>query len=211
MLSARASVRTHVNAHLGEIGAARAYLAAAIRHLEPPAPTLLAIGGLSGSGKTTLARRIAPRVGAAPGAVVLRSDEIRKRLAGVAPGDRLPPETYAPAVSERVYGEMFQVARRLLAAGRGVVLDAVFLRPAERAAAAALAEETGAPFRAAWLHGPRDLLAGRLVSRKGDASDAVVATLDEQLGRDPGPIDWMRVDASDLEAAAARLSPAPAD
>ena len=98
---------------------ARAYLAAALR---PPAaprrPRLTAIGGLSGTGKTTLARMIAPKLGAAPGAVVLRSDEIRKRLAGVAPLERLPPSAYGAEMGEKVYAEMLALARRVLAAGR---------------------------------------------------------------------------------------------
>ena len=50
----------------------------------------MALVGESGSGKSTIARAIAPRIGAAPGAVILRSDEIRKRLAGLAPEQRLP-------------------------------------------------------------------------------------------------------------------------
>jgi predicted kinase len=45
---------------------------------------LVAVGGLSGSGKSTVALGLAPLVGAVAGAVVLRSDETRKRLCGVA-------------------------------------------------------------------------------------------------------------------------------
>ena len=51
-----------------------------------------AIGGLQGTGKSTLARALAPDLGPAPGALVLRSDEIRKRLLGRAPEETLPPE-----------------------------------------------------------------------------------------------------------------------
>ncbi len=53
------------------------------------------IGGLPGTGKSTLARALAPELGAAPGALVLRSDEIRKRRHGVAPEQRLPADAYA--------------------------------------------------------------------------------------------------------------------
>jgi uncharacterized protein len=207
MLSARATVRAHVTANQGELGDARAYLAAAARHLTPPPPTLTAIGGLSGTGKTTLARRIAPGLGGAPGAVILRSDEIRKRLAGVSPLERLPPTAYAPRTSARVYGEMLALARCVLAAGRAVVLDAVFLRPGERQAAADVAVVAGVPFQGAWLQGHAPMLAQRLAARAGDASDAGPDTLADQLTRDPGPIDWAILDAGDLGAAAARLAP----
>jgi len=207
MLSARAAVRCHVMAHQGDLDAARTYIAAAARHLASPSPTLTAVGGLSGTGKTTLARRIAPGLGAAPGAVVLRSDEIRKRLAGAAPIDRLPASAYAPDMSARVYDEMLALARSLLAAGRAVVLDAVFLRPDERRAAARVAEAIGVPFHGTWLEGRREMLDERLAVRAGDASDAGPATLAEQLTRDAGPIDWDIADAADVDGLAARLAP----
>jgi aminoglycoside phosphotransferase family enzyme/predicted kinase len=205
MLSARASVRTHVTAFQDDLETARRYLATAARHLAPPAPTLTAIGGLSGTGKTTLARRVAPSLGGAPGAVILRSDEIRKRLAGVGPLRRLARATYTPKSSVAVYDEMFAVARRVLAAGHSVVLDAVFLSPPVRQAAEAVAHDTGAPFRGVWLEGRRDELRRRLAARAGDASDAGPAALDQQLRRDPGRIGWQRLDADDPDRAVARL------
>ena len=68
--------------------------------LRPRAPCLIAIGGLSGSGKSTLARRLAPFVGAAPGALIVRSDVIRKTLLGVSPLTRLGPEGYTDGCDE---------------------------------------------------------------------------------------------------------------
>jgi aminoglycoside phosphotransferase family enzyme/predicted kinase len=201
MLSARASVRAHVTANQEQPEAARAYLAAALDHLQIATPRLVAIGGLSGTGKTTLARRIAPELGGAPGAVVLRTDEIRKRLNGVGPFERLPDEAYGPGTSERVYGALLATARRLLAAGRRVVLDGVFLKPEERNAARALAADLSLPFRGVWLEGAADELRLRLAARRNDASDADGSVLDEQLGLEPGRIDWRRVESSDLRAA----------
>ena len=194
--SVRAAVRAHVSAHSGEPGRACDYLAAAQDHLAPTAATLTAVGGLSGSGKSTLARRLAPRLGWAPGAVVLRSDEVRKRLAGVAPAERLPKSAYTPEASTRVYGVMLDEARAALGAGASVVLDAVFLRPQERGEAEALARRTGARFLGLWMEAPEDVLRARLRGRNGDASDADEAVLDVQLQAGAGDSGWRSIDAT---------------
>lgn len=200
MLSVRAAVRAHVSAHSRDLQAASAYLDAALGHLSPAPPRLVAVGGLSGSGKTTFARLIAPGFGAAPGAVVLRTDEIRKRLAGAGPTERLERSLYTPEFYERVYGALFDEAARLLAAGRAVVLDATFLEPALRARAETLARDAGVPFSGVLLEAPAEVLAGRIEARAGDASDATVEVLMGQIERlrtsEAPSAAWRRVDAS---------------
>ena len=196
MMAVRAGVRTHVQAHSGDIEAASAYLDAGLRHLAPQPPKLAAVGGLSGSGKSTFARLIAPGLGASPGAVVLRTDEIRKRLLGVPPEASLPVSVYSPSFYNEVYDTLFADARALLDAGRAVVVDATFIQPDLRGRAEALAREAGVPFHGVWLEAAPEVLAKRIEGREGDASDATVATLRMQLDRDVGPIDWVRVDAS---------------
>ena len=201
--SVRAAVRAHVNGMEGRHDESRRYLAAAQAHLEPGVPALIALGGLSGSGKSTLARALAPRLGAAPGAVVLRSDEIRKRLWGRDPTAALPPEAYAPQASVSVYKALFSAARACLAAGKTVVADAVFLRPEERAGVEALAAASGAAFHGLWLEAPPEILRHRIESRRGDASDADARVLALQLTRDPGDIRWpRRADANTPEGLA---------
>ncbi|MDO9248406.1 MAG: AAA family ATPase [Phenylobacterium sp.] len=196
MLSVRAAVRAHVCAYSGDDAGAVAYLDAAIAHLTPVAPSLAAVGGLSGAGKSTFARLIAPGLGASPGAVVLRTDEIRKRLLGVAPDARLSSAVYSPAFYQDVYDTVFADARALLAAGRAVVLDATFIQPELRARAQALAAELGVAFHGVWLEAAPDILATRIDGRSGDASDATRATLQMQLDRDIGEVTWTHVDAS---------------
>lgn len=190
--SVRAAVRAHVTVHQGEAGLARRYVAAAGAHLEPRPATLTAVGGRSGSGKSRHARRIAPGLGPRPGAVVLRSDEIRKRLWGRPVLERLPKAAYAPEESQRVYGAMFDAARACLRAGRAVVLDAAFLDPAERRGAEALADEAGVPFEGLWMEAEPDVLRARVAARTGDASDADVEVLERQLVRDLGAVTWRR-------------------
>ncbi len=204
MLSVRAAVRAHVSAHSDDPASGKAYIEAGIAHLSPPPPVLAAVGGLSGSGKSTFARAAAPGLGASPGAVVLRTDEIRKRLLNVPPTRTMPAETYTPEFYAKTYDTLIADARRLLAAGRSVILDATFIDAGLRGRAAALAAEAGVPFLAAWLEAPPEVLEARVSGRTGDASDATVQVLREQLTRDPGDLGWDCIDATgDLAAQAA--------
>jgi hypothetical protein len=218
-LSARASVRAKVTAleaadRTGrKLGAAKdevdAYLKLAAGFAAPPSPQLIAVGGLSGSGKTTLAHALAPDLGAAPGAVVVRSDVERKRICGAALDGRLPPSAYEPEVSRRVYGVLLDVASSCLAQGHAVVLDAVYDRPADRAAVERVAADLGLPFTGFWLDAPVGVLSARVDARTGDASDADSAVVRRQLAHDPGPIRWHRIEASGARedvAATARRS-----
>jgi aminoglycoside phosphotransferase family enzyme/predicted kinase len=203
MMSVRAGVRAHVAAHSKDDALAKAYIEAAIAHLSPAPPRLAAVGGLSGTGKSTFARRIAPGLGAAPGAVVIRTDEVRKRLMKVAPFERLSPSAYTGDLYPRSYDTLIENARTLLKAGRGVVLDATFIDPALRARAEQLAVDCGVPFDGVWLDAPLDVLEARVASRTNDASDATPATLQDQLVRHTSEVAWRRVDTSgDVEAAA---------
>jgi aminoglycoside phosphotransferase family enzyme/predicted kinase len=188
----RATVRAHVSAREGRDEAAVAYLAAAARWLQPQGASLLAVGGLSGAGKTSHARRVAPTLGPAPGAVILRSDEIRKRLMGRSAHDRLPAEAYQPGISDEVYATLERTAADCLAAGRTVIADAVFLSADSRRRIERIATEAGAPFAGIWLEGRPDILRQRLAVRRGDASDADAAVLERQLAQDPGEITWAR-------------------
>jgi len=200
-LSLRAMIRAHVEAARGSDP--DALLAAAEAHLRPAPARLVAVGGLQGTGKSTLARALAPALGRCPGALVLRTDEIRKRRFGVAPEQRLPPDAYAEAVSREVHAEMFALADQALAGGQAVILDAVFLDPAQRRAAEAPARALGLAFDGLWLEAPLEVLRARLAARKNDASDADEAVLLRAAKADPGPIAWHRIAADDGVAAAA--------
>ncbi len=204
-LSMHAAIRAHVTAAALEsaepaprrelLGEARSYFGLAEALLDAGRPRLIAVGGLSGTGKSTLAYGLAPRLGGAAGARVLRSDVLRKRLMGTAPETPLPAEAYGEAMTLRVYESLIAEARPLLAGGTSVVLDAVFLAPAERDSAAALARELGVDFRGLWLEAPPDVLAGRIAARRRDASDATVEVLRRQMAVPPGRVDWARLEA----------------
>jgi len=195
-LSTRAGIRAKAAAYQAKSDEARRYFALAQDFIERSAPALIAIGGLSGTGKSTLARGLAPDIGAAPGAVILRSDMERKRLFAVAETQRLPESAYTAQVTETVYRTLAKKTRAALRAGHSVILDAVHGRQFEREDARNAAEETGAEFVGIWLTASEETLVARVESREADASDAGAAVVRKQLGFDPGEIAWARIDAS---------------
>ena len=201
-LALRALVRAHVEAARGRDGAP--LLQAATDYLAPPPPRLIAVGGLQGTGKSTLARGLAPALGAAPGALLLRSDELRKRHFGLAPESPLPSAAYTEAISTAIHEQLFMIAEAALRQGHAVALDAMFLEPRHRLKAAEIAARVGVPFQGFWLEAPMEVLKSRILARRGDASDATIAVLEQAAQADPGPIDWLRLDAAGDALAAAR-------
>jgi aminoglycoside phosphotransferase family enzyme/predicted kinase len=206
-LSCRAAVRAKTSATAARLqrdarrrseleGMAREYLAMAEQLLHPPQACLVAVGGFSGSGKSTLALGLAPSIGAAPGAVALRSDETRKRLCGIPLLQRLGAEGYSSHVSERVYSTVAEHAALVLRAGHSVIVDAVFARAADRRVIEQVAEAASVPFIGLWLDAPESLLVDRTTRRRNDASDADASVIRLQRAQDIGDIRWCRLDAS---------------
>jgi aminoglycoside phosphotransferase family enzyme/predicted kinase len=195
-LSLRAMVRAHVEAKRGNRALAERYLDAATAYLHVIKPIALAIGGLPGCGKSTVARALAPQLGNAPGALVLRSDEIRKRQHGVAPEQRLPQSAYSDAASHAVFAELAELARQTAAGGHAVIADATFIDPCDRALVQSAATAAGVPFAGLWLEAPLPVLQQRISSRQGDASDATPAVLCAAARNNSQAGDWISVDVS---------------
>lgn len=212
-LSVRSSIRAVVaaarfdqNGKEGDAKAARHLFDEAAAFLAPAAPRLLAIGGLSGTGKSYLARRVAPHVLPAPGAVVLRSDVKRKALARVHETVRLPASSYTREASQEVYAAICADAARVLAAGHAVILDAVFSAREERDAAERVAADAKVPFQGIFLHADLAERIRRVSTRTGDASDADCAVVLAQESYRVDDMTWTRVDTSaDSDAALAAI------
>lgn len=203
-LSIRAAIRSHVlftkceqaTADASIAKEAQSYFELSLRLIMPAKPSFLVIGGRSGTGKTVLARNLAGLPLPPPGAVVLRSDIIRKELFGVDDLVTLPPSAYHSSVSERVYRIMFERARDIIAQGFSVVLDAAFLQQSEREAVALAARETGATFRPIFLTADATIRQSRVGARQQDASDATREIAARQESMDIGRLNWPTVDAS---------------
>lgn len=206
-LSCRAAIRAKTSATAASLqedaerreelrALAREYLAMADALLQPAPPRLVAVGGLSGTGKSTLALALAPAVGAVPGALVLRSDEVRKRLAGVDVLEHLPQHAYAPDLTARVYATLAREAEQGLRQGHSVIVDAVYQRLADRRTMATVAAAVGVPFVGLWLEAPEPVRIARVEARLDDASDADAAVVRRQRTPSTGEIDWQRLDAS---------------
>jgi hypothetical protein len=126
------------------------------------------MAGLSGTGKSFLANALAARLGA----VVISSDVVRKRLAGVEPTERhIEPwqrGIYAPELTERTYEAMLEEAEPHLERGRPVILDATFMLRRHRGEAADLARRRGARYLAVECLAEESVARERLAWRPED-------------------------------------------
>jgi aminoglycoside phosphotransferase family enzyme/predicted kinase len=213
-MALRAAIRAHVTATQIEQGefrspemlaAAKSYfdLSGSLLHA-PYFPALYAIGGFSGSGKSTVAEALAPLIAPPPGARIIESDRIRKALHHVSPETRLGGEAYRPEISHEVYRTLGDKTGLILSAGGAVIVDAVFDDAAKRALIEGIARQASIPFTGVWLDAASAMLRRRVGDREGGVSDATVTVLDEQLQRDTGSINWLRLDASRPAADIAR-------
>ncbi len=175
----------------GEVDAA-GYLSLAVALSRAADPRLAITHGLPGSGKSFVSQRLLE----AAGAIRVRSDVERKRLFGLAPlqsSRALAPEVglYASAATVKTYARLLEVAHIALDAGWPVIVDAAFLRRAERATFWALAAAVGAPFSIVDCRAELPLLRRRVVARQArgkDASEADLAVL-ERLATQAEPLD----------------------
>ena len=114
----------------------------------------------------------------------------------------MPPSAYSPAANSATNGALVEQARVAAVAGHAVIVDATFLDPAVRVALESAITRAGVRFLGVWLFAPLSLLEQRIAARSGDASDATVEVLRRSAQEDPGPGNWLQVDACDRTGAA---------
>ncbi len=147
--------------------------------LTRPLPRRLDIThGLSGSGKTTATRSLMQ----SPGAIRLRSDVERKRLAGIGSlarsGSGVGEHLYATDATRRTYDHMAGLAGAVLDAGWPVIVDATFIARWQRDLLRRQAQAHGVGFRVLDFQLPVDTLRERIVKRTCEAKDASEADLE---------------------------------
>jgi predicted kinase len=153
---------------------AQAYWLLALGELEEPGrkPCLVLVGGLPGTGKSTLAEDLAEHAGFQ----VIRSDVVRKELAGLAAttqaGNEFEQGLYSPERSEQTYTECLRRAQASLGEGKRTLIDAGFRTETSRKLFLQAARALAVP--GLFLHCRLDaeVARQRLAARRGDASDA---------------------------------------
>ena len=161
-----------------------AYLRLADELTRPRQARLLITHGLSGSGKTTFSQGVLEPLGA----ICLRSDVERKRLAGLdalaRTGAGVEEGIYGRDFSRRTYGHLAYLAERLLHAGWTVLVDATFIARWQRELLHHVAVACRVPFHILDFSLPPEELKLRVKARSAagtDASEADLAVLEQQL------------------------------
>ena len=162
----------------------RAYIRLARGYIRPRPRALVITRGLSGSGKTTHSAGLLARCGM----IRVRSDVERKRLYGLSPEARTRSELdaglYTREAGERTYRRLEELAAAIVEAGFTALIDATFLKAAQRAPFRALAARLGVPFLILDFQAAEARLRERVGARARagrDASEATLAVLERQL------------------------------
>jgi hypothetical protein len=155
---------------------AQAYYQLAWEYAQPSSGQILIMAGLSGSGKTTLARRLAVQYNA----LHLRSDAIRKQVAGIPLHQQGSADLYTPGMTRQTYDRLQALGILLAAQGFTVILDARYPRRDQRQPVIAAAQSQQIPLRIIHCQASFSTLQARLAERRNDISDATADLLAQQ-------------------------------
>lgn len=120
---------------------AKHYYQLAWESTKRPTGRLILMSGLSGSGKTTVAKAIARHLNA----IHIRSDAVRKHIAGISLEQKGTDSIYTPEMTQKTYNRLLKLGEMLIGQGYSVILDAKYDRRHWRQAAITLAQTTQLP------------------------------------------------------------------
>ncbi|MGB3494618.1 MAG: AAA family ATPase [Elainellaceae cyanobacterium] len=160
--------------------AAAKYYTLAWKYTQPKKGRLILMSGLSGSGKSTTARLISKQCGA----VQIRSDAVRKHLAGIPLSQRGDDSLYTAEMSQKTYSELLALGVQLAQAGYSIILDAKYDRANFRQEAIAQANQYQIPIDIVYCDAPEQVRRDRLQQRSGDIADATAALIPQQKFED---------------------------
>lgn len=163
---------------------AQHYYQLAWNYTQPRRGRIIVMSGLSGSGKSTVARSIARQFAA----IQIRSDAVRKHLAGIPLNQRAEATVYSQTMTQQTYDRLLELGKMLALKGWSVILDAKFDRAVWRKKAIALATAQAIPLHVLHCQAPVPVIRDRLLHRTGDIADATADLLDRQLA-DAEPFD----------------------
>lgn len=155
---------------------AAAYYKLAWEYTKPRQGKLILMSGLSGSGKSTVARQLARNTKA----IHIRSDAVRKHLAGIPLLERGGDEIYTTEMTQKTYARLLDLGLMLATQGYTVILDAKYDRISLRHEAIASAQAQQLPLQIIHCTAPIEVLRDRLSSRTGDIADATIDLLETQ-------------------------------
>jgi len=169
---------------IADIAEAREYCNIAVRQATKGRRALVIMSGLSGSGKSWVSERLMAELPA----IRLRSDTERKRLFGLAEtaqsGSEIDAGIYTAEATAKTYERLFELAGEVFASGHHVILDAAFLKSAQRDAARRVATRAGCEPVLLHVRASTDVLRERLRQRasvRGEVSEADLDVLEHQL------------------------------
>jgi len=153
------------------------YYRLAWEYTKPTQGKLILMSGLSGSGKSTTARLLARHLGA----VHLRSDAVRKHLAGIPLLQRGGDELYTPEMNQKTYSRLMELGVMLARLGFSVILDAKYDKQQLRGEVIEKAIQYQIPLNIINCTAPAEILRERLVKRTGDVADSTADLLPSQM------------------------------
>ncbi|MDS3860930.1 AAA family ATPase [Thermosynechococcaceae cyanobacterium BACA0444] len=152
-------------------------------YTQPQTGALYVMVGISGSGKSTVARQIAQQTHG----IQIRSDAVRKHLAGLALDQRGDDAgawgtgIYTPELTQKTYDRLLELGIFLAKQGATVILDAKYDRQALRQTLISQASAKEIPLKFIYCTAPVEVLHDRLNQRQGDIADATSKILAAQI------------------------------